>query len=71
MDAVLCRMQEGAQEAEAVRAYSLPMRMGVVTAVAKIIEYYIPESFQKKAAWIPPDQRGKIIQFPAPQKKLA
>lgn len=71
MDAMLCCMQAGAQEAEAVRAYSLPMRLGVVTTVAKIIAYYIPESFQKKAAWIPPDQRGKIIEFPAPQKKSA
>ena len=71
MDAMLCCMQEGAQEAEAVRAYSLPMRLGVVTDVAKIIEYYIPERFEKKAEWIPPDQRGKVIQFPAPQKKSA
>jgi len=43
----------------------------VVTAVAKVIEYYIPERFQKKAEWIPPDQRGKVIQFPAPEKKSA
>jgi len=47
------------------------MRMGVVTDVAKIIEYYIPESFRKKAAWVPLDQRGKVIQFPVPQKKSA
>ncbi len=37
--------------------------------VAKIIEYYVPESFRKKAGWIPPDQRGKVIQFPVPEKK--
>ena len=35
--------------------------MGVVTDVAKIIEYYIPESFRKKAGWIPSEQRGKVI----------
>ena len=71
MDAMLCCVQAGAQKAEVVRAYSLPMRLGVVTAMSKIIEYYIPEKFQKKAEWIPPDQRGKVIQFPAPQKKSA
>jgi hypothetical protein len=38
--------------------------------VAKIIEYYIPESFRKKAEWIP-DQRGKVIQFPVPEEKSA
>ena len=47
------------------------MRLGVVTAVAKIIEYYVPERFQKKPQWIPPDQRGKVIEFPAPEKKSA
>jgi hypothetical protein len=46
------------------------MRLGVVT-MAKIIEYYIPQTFRKKAGWIPPDQRGEIIQFPAPEKKSA
>jgi len=49
----------------------LQMRLGVVTDVAKIIEYYIPENFRKKAEWIPPDQRGKVMQFPTPQKKSA
>jgi hypothetical protein len=43
----------------------------MVTGVAKVIEYYVPEGFQKNAKWIPPDQRGKVIQFPAPQKKSA
>ena len=71
MDAMLCRVPPGADEIQIARPHSLPMRLGVVTAVAKIIEYYIPESFRKKAAWIPPDQRGKIIQFPVPEKKSA
>jgi hypothetical protein len=40
-------------------------------AMAKIIEYYVPEGFRKKPEWIPPDQRGKLIPFPVTQKKSA
>lgn len=71
MDAMLRYMQKGAQETAALRTYTLPMRLGVVTQVAKIIEYYVPESFRKKAAWIPADQRGKVIPFPSTEKKSA
>lgn len=39
--------------------------------MARIIEYYVPESFRKKADWVPPDQRGKVIPFPVSQKKSA
>lgn len=39
--------------------------------MAKIIEFYIPVSFRKKGAWIPPEQRGKVIEFPPAQKKSA
>jgi hypothetical protein len=39
--------------------------------VAKVIEFYIPENFRKKAAWIPRDQRGEIIPFPVPEEKSA
>jgi len=40
--------------------------------MAKIIEFYVPSSFRKKATkWIPPEQQGKIVQFAAPQKKSA
>ncbi len=32
--------------------------------MAKIIEYYVPSNFRKKATkWIPPEQRGKVIPF--------
>jgi hypothetical protein len=43
----------------------------MVIAVAKVIEYYVPESFRKKTKWIPGEQRGKVIQFPVPEKKSA
>jgi hypothetical protein len=40
--------------------------------MAKIIEFYIPSSFRKKATkWIAPEQQGKVIEFGAPQKKSA
>jgi hypothetical protein len=40
--------------------------------MAKIIEFYIPVSFKKKASkWIPPEQQGKVIPFGLPQKKSA
>ncbi|HEY6302899.1 MAG TPA: hypothetical protein VIX14_07510 [Terriglobales bacterium] len=40
--------------------------------MAKIIEFYVPSSFRKKATkWIPPEQHGKVIAFGSPQKKSA
>jgi len=40
--------------------------------MAKIIEFYVPSSFRKKATkWIPPEQCGKVIQFSMPEKKTA
>jgi hypothetical protein len=31
--------------------------------VAKIIEFYIPNSFQKKVKWVSPARRGRVIEF--------
>ncbi|MGB9235127.1 MAG: hypothetical protein WCC04_11990 [Terriglobales bacterium] len=40
--------------------------------MAKIIEFYVPTSFRKKATkWVPPEQQGKVIQFGLPQRKTA
>ncbi len=40
--------------------------------MAKIIEFYIPSNYQKKAAkWLPPEEAGKVIPFALPQKKSA
>ena len=47
------------------------MRVGMVTGMAEVIEFYIPEKFRKTAKWIPPRQRGKVIKFPVPEKKSA
>jgi hypothetical protein len=40
-------------------------------AMAQVIEFYIPARFQKKVQWIPPKQRGKVIEFPADMRKSA
>jgi hypothetical protein len=40
--------------------------------MAKIIEFYVPTSFQKKPTeWISPEQRGRVIPFALRQKKTA
>jgi hypothetical protein len=39
--------------------------------MANLIEFYVPNRFRRSAKWVPPKQRGKIIQFPALQKKSA
>jgi hypothetical protein len=44
----------------------------MVMAMAKVIEFYVPQQFRKRSGkWIPPEQRGRIIPFPAPEKKSA
>jgi hypothetical protein len=43
----------------------------VVIAMAKVIEFYVPKRFRRNAKWIPLEQRGKVIQFPALGKKSA
>jgi len=40
--------------------------------MAIVIQVYVPEKFRKPSEkWIPPEQRGKVIPFPAPEKKSA
>jgi hypothetical protein len=39
--------------------------------MAKVIEFYIPTCFQKKMAWVPPQERGKVIEFYSQVKKSA
>jgi hypothetical protein len=32
--------------------------------MAKVIEFYVPANFHKKAAkWVPQENRGKVIEF--------
>jgi hypothetical protein len=40
--------------------------------MARVITFYIPANFRPKVTWVPPVQRGKVIEFPsAPAKKTA
>jgi hypothetical protein len=40
-------------------------------AMAKVIEFYVPDRYKRKVKWIPADLRGKVIEFPAPIRKSA
>ena len=44
---------------------------GRAVVMAKVIEFYIPNRFQKKVAWVPPQERGKVIEFCSQVKKSA
>jgi len=39
--------------------------------MAQVIEFYIPARFKPKVKWMPLEQRGKILWFPADLKKSA
>ena len=39
--------------------------------MGQVIEFYIPTRFQRKVKWVPPTQRGKVLQFPGELKKSA
>jgi hypothetical protein len=34
-------------------------------AVAKVIEFYVPNNFRRKVKWISPEQRGRVIELGA------
>lgn len=39
--------------------------------MAKIIEFYVPTRFHKKVKWVPPEDRGKVLEFSVPARKTA
>jgi hypothetical protein len=39
--------------------------------MAKIIEFYTPQSFRKVSKWTPPAERGKVLAFPQAVRKSA
>ena len=39
--------------------------------MANVIEFYIPTRFHRKVAWVPPQRRGKVIEFGVRVKKSA
>ena len=44
---------------------------GSEDGMAQVIEFYIPARFKPKVKWVPVEQRGKILEFPADMKKSA
>ena len=42
-----------------------------VMGMARLIEFYIPESFRRKVKWVPPGLRGKLIEFRTGLKQSA
>jgi hypothetical protein len=32
--------------------------------MAKVIEFYVPDRLRERRLWSPPEQRGKVIDFP-------
>ena len=71
MDAMLRCVPSSAEQVETVRSHPLRMRLGVVTAVAKVIEYYVPRTFRRKAGSNVWNRRGEVIRFPTREKKSA
>jgi hypothetical protein len=41
------------------------MRVGVVAVMAKVIEFYTPDRHRERRRWNPPEQQGKVIEFPS------
>jgi hypothetical protein len=39
--------------------------------MAKVIEFYVPVRFRKVLKWVPQQQRGRVLEFPVPQKRTA
>jgi hypothetical protein len=39
--------------------------------MAKIIEFYIPQSFRKVSKWVGAAERGKVLAFPLEAPKSA
>ena len=39
--------------------------------MAKMIEFYIPQSLRKVSKWLPQKERGKLLEFPVAVRKSA
>jgi len=84
VDAFMCGLQVALAKTKALRFCSVSVWLGMAgsrkvnrrvgqkgAAVAKIIEFYIPSNFRWKGKWIPPQNRGKIIEFTLQTRKSA
>lgn len=60
----------------ALRAIGIVKLIAILKAVkevaaAKIIEFYVPRTFQRQLKWVPKLQRGKLIEFYPRTRKSA
>ena len=39
--------------------------------MANVIEFYVPVRFRKVVKWVPQQQRGRVLEFAAAQKRTA
>jgi len=39
--------------------------------MAKIIEFYVPQGFRKVSKSLPPNERGKVLEFPMAVRQSA
>jgi len=39
--------------------------------MAKVIEFYVPAGFRKVVKVVPPQERGKVLEFAVAQKRSA
>ena len=46
-------------------------RKAAQRVMAKVINFYVPNRFLSKVKWIPPQTRGKLIEFPVQVNKSA
>ena len=38
--------------------------------MAKVINFYVPNRFRRKVGWVPPQRRGKLIEFRVQVKEV-
>ena len=54
-----------------LKMIAVPRAWTKEVAVAKVIEFYVPNNFRKALKWVPEVQRGKILEFCLQTKKSA
>ena len=69
IDKVIARI--GARVVGILKVIAVPRTWTKEVAMAKVIEFYIPKSFQRPMKWDPELQRGKILEFCPQTRKSA
>ena len=53
-----------------LKVIAVPRGWTKEVAMAKVIEFYIPNNFHKPVKWVPELQRGKLLEF-CPQTRMS